>query len=162
MDRRQVMQAIALAAPFTAPATALEIAQGSPYLGNPAAEAISRRPVTADFSNVLWENPYKSILYPFTPDTVVSTQALAGNIRRCYLLIQNKGPGNLFVNFGAAADQLNSVMLVPGQVYELIGGLEGGAYVMRDSVWVLTDLLGTVGVVIDGFPVPVSNARRPV
>lgn len=159
MDRRQQLGA-ALVAPIVVAGTALEQAQGPMWPFNPAAERARFQPLNSNQRDDGWQNQSKATLLPFTPDTSVSTQALQANLRRTYLLLQNKGPGNLFVNFGQSADALNSITLVPNQAYELIGGGEGGAYVMRDSIWVLTDVAGTTGIVIEGVNVPL--VRQPV
>lgn len=153
MDRRQALGA-ALMAPIVWPASALEIVQGPMFPLLPAADRARFQPVSSNQRDDSWQNRSKATLFPFTADTAVSSQALAANFRRTYLLIQCKGPGNLFINFGQAADALNSITLVPNQAYELIGGGEGGAFVMRDSVWCLTDTAGTTGIVIEGVSVP--------
>lgn len=152
--RRQVLGA-ALVAPIVVPGTALEQAQGPMWPFDPGAEAARFRPLNSNLRTDDWQNTCKSTLYPFTALTTQSTQALQANFRRTYLLIQNKGPGNLFVNFGQAADALNSITLVPSQVYELIGG-KNAAFVMRDSVWILTDTVATTGIVLEGVQVPAT------
>lgn len=55
--------------------------------------------------------------------TSTSTQLLAANPARQYLLIQNKDPaGDIFVNFGAgAATTGNGIRIVAGGFYELAG-----------------------------------------
>lgn len=146
--------------PLDAPATALEEVQGAPFPFFPGARLARQRPIDAGLLPSGWANPYKATLYPVTADIALSSQALQANLRRSYLLIQNKGPGNLFVNFSQAADAINSITLVPTQVYELIGGAEGGGFVMRDSVWVLTDVAGTTAVIIEGVAVPTSHLIR--
>lgn len=157
MDRAQ---ADILREPLTQPGSALEEVQGPPFAFNPGANRARQRPIDAGLTSGGWLNPYKATLYPITPDTAVSSQALQANFRRSYLLIQCKGPGNLFVNFSQSADALNSITLVPSQVYELIGGAEGGSFCMRDSVWMLTDVAGTTGIVIEGVTVPTTQLMR--
>lgn len=144
--------------PLRSPATALEIAQQlPPFPFSPAANALARQPVDPGLKDAGWRNPYRTALYPFTPDTANSIQALPANPRRAYLVIQNKGPGNLYVNFNQWADALNSVTLVPSQQWELIGGQAGGSFVPSDAIYVLTDLAGTTGVVVEGVAVPVRQ-----
>ncbi len=141
--------------PLRAPATALEIIQGPLYPWDDESQLLSKTPVDPGLKDTGWVNPYRATVYPFTPDTLQSAQVLGGNFRRAYLVIQNKGPGNLFVNFGQAADALNSITLVPSQQWEVSGGQDGGSFIMRDSVYVLTDLAGTTGVILEGVAVPV-------
>lgn len=151
-----------LRAPLTLPATALEESQGSPYAFAPRADRARFLPRDAGLDEwVGWINPYKiSPLINVAPDTAVAMQALPANFRRAYLIVQNKGPGNLFLNFGFAPSALNSLTLVSTQVYEIIGGGVGGAFVPRDSVWLLTDLAGTTVAVAEGVVVPTFTVPR--
>lgn len=154
MNGADELQAFLLS-PLRAPGTALEIIQGPLYPFDDESQLLSKTPVDPGLKDAGWTNPYRLSIYPFTPDTAVSQQVLGGNMRRAYLVIQNKGPGNLFVNFGQAADALNSITLVPTQQWEIIGGQEGGSFIPRDSIYVLTDTLGTTGVMAEGVAVPV-------
>ena len=156
MNRRQLLGA-ALMTPIVVAGTALDQAQGGMWPFDRDAERARFEPLNSNQRDDGWQNTSKATLFPFTPDTLISSQALQANFRRTYLLIQNKGPGNLYVNFGQAADALNSLTLSPTQVYELIGGGQGGSFVMRDSVWVLTDLANTRGIVLEGVDVPATK-----
>jgi len=55
--------------------------------------------------------------------TNASTQLLAGNANRQYLLIQNRDPsGSIYINFGAgAATVANGIMITAGGAFELDG-----------------------------------------
>jgi len=153
MDSRAALLEILLAPMPSAP-TALQESQGPLYPFDADAQALSQQPINPGFKDAGWENPYRMALYPVTVDTVLSGMACAGNRRRTYLVINNKGPGNLFVNFGQAADALNSITLVPSQQWELTGGAEGGAFVPRDSIYLLTDVAGTTATIGEGVSVP--------
>lgn len=149
-----------------APGSGVEQSQGNPYRHLPA-QVRDKLQVPGDpgINTKGWVNPYKITFYGFqVPNqaTSPSAVALAGNFRRTYLLIQNKGPGNLFVNFGveASANGANCLQLVSTQVYELIGG--GGvfpngnsplpsSFVMRDSIYVLADAANTSCVIGEGI-----------
>lgn len=155
--RPPVLKLIPRIQALRAPATALELAQGNPFDWNPAAKAFTQRPIDPGLKDAGWINPYRAVVYPFTPDNVISFQGLPANRRRTYLVIQNKGPGNLFVAFDQAADPLTSVTLVPSQAWEIIGGAAGGPFVPSSAVWVLTDTLGTTGVFVEGVSVPVKQ-----
>lgn len=140
--------------PIDMPGTALEFLRGPLYPFHPDAERLSRLPTDPGLSDEGWENPYRTAVYAITPPAVASQLMVQANRRRAYLVIQNKGPGNLFVNFSMAADAVNGVGLVPGQAWEIIGGAEGGAFVPVDSIYMLTDLAGTTAVVVEGIALP--------
>jgi len=141
--------------------TALELAQGSPYPFDDDANAARFYPIDSGLDDYYgWLNPYKATIYPVTPDNVNSSQALQANFRRTYLLIQNKGPGNLFFNFGQAASALISISLVANQFGEWLGGGAGGCFVPRDSIWILTDVAGTTAIIGEGIEVPTFNLQR--
>lgn len=60
--------------------------------------------------------------------TGTSTQFLAANSAREYLLIQNNGTTNVIVKFGSAQTASEGVIIVAGGNYEPIKGI-------YDSVW---------------------------
>lgn len=148
------------------PQSGIEESQGAPYKFLPG-DVTERLQIPGDPGINLkgWVNPYKLTYYGVqVPDqaTDVSIVGLAGNFRRSYLSIQNKGPGNLFVNFGVEAnfDGTNCLQLVVTQFFEFVGG--GGVFpdgnsilatnfVPRDSVYVLSDLPGTTCVIGEGI-----------
>lgn len=149
------------------PGTGVEQSQGDPYAGvmPPQVRAKLQVPGDPGINIKGWSNPYKMTFYGFSvPDQASESSivALAGNFKRAYLLIQNKGPGNLFVNFGteAAPDGVNCLQLVSTQVYEIIGG--GGvfpdrssplisSFIPRDSVYILSDTAGTTCTIGEGI-----------
>lgn len=98
-------------------------------------------------------NPYSQTFYgPVLLLTTRATQVLPANQHRCYLLLQNQGPGNIWVNFGADASTINSLQLVTTQALEQIGGgfvvLATGqsipqAFVAADYISAITDTAGT-------------------
>lgn len=100
-----------------------------------------------------FRNPYALTFYgPILLFTAIATQVLPGNQHRCYLLLQNQGPGNIWVNFGADAAKVNSLQLVTTQALEQIGGgfvkLATGesipnAFVSSDYISAITDTAGT-------------------
>lgn len=94
---------------------------------------------------------YNGVVGGFFPVTLQTTQsivALIENIRRAYLVIQNLGPGNVFVQFGSAAVAGLTLKLVPSQVYEpQIAGYQGTNCPIRNSVNLIADLANTVAVV---------------
>ena len=53
--------------------------------------------------------------------TNASAQLLAANANRQYLLIQNNGAGDIYVNFGAAATLANGIKIAAGGAFELPG-----------------------------------------
>lgn len=148
------------------PQTGIEQAQGLPYRTLPPQVRRTLETPNEGSINIRgWVNPYKLTFYGYpAPDGssgASAVQVLAANWRRCYLIIQNKGPGNLFVNFGSEPSTTgsNCLQLVSTQVYEQIGG--GGvfpdkdstlvsSFVARDAVYILSDLAGTTVAVGEG------------
>lgn len=106
-----------------------------------------------------FNNPWILTLYgPIALSTTISTIILQGNRRRTYLLIQNQGPGNVWVNFDAdvtratATANSNGLQLVTTQALEQIGGgfvkLSTGevipnSFVTGGNVTAITDTAGT-------------------
>src|SRR5205823_10608778 len=92
--------------------------------------------------------------FPVTVGTTQSILALIENSKRAYLIIQNQGPGNLFVQFGSAAAVGLSLKFVPQQVYEpqIAGHFDArtgrGAIVpIRSSVNLIADAANTLAIV---------------
>jgi hypothetical protein len=81
-------------------------------------------------------NPYKYAPYPFLAQ-LAPQKIITANMRRVYLLIQNKSAGNVFVNFGTTPSAFNSFTLVPGASIEFVGGATGGAFCPSDDVYAL-------------------------
>jgi hypothetical protein len=98
-------------------------------------------------------NPYSMTFYgPILLFIARPTIVLQSNQHRCYLLLQNQGPGNIWINFGADAAQVNSLELVTTQALEQIGGgfvkMATGenipqAFVASDYISAITDTAGT-------------------
>lgn len=143
----------------------VEQSQGDPYKNLPPSVRQKLQIPNDPGINIHgWRNPYKATAYGFpVPDqaTASAVRALAGNARRCYLLIQNKGPGNLFLNFGTepSPNGGNCLSLIATQFYELIGG--GGvfpdgntslpsSFVPRDDIYVLSDAASTTCTIVEG------------
>lgn len=96
-----------------------------------------------------WENPYSQSNFPFTIGTA-SQRIIPDNPLRCYLIIQNKSGGNLFVNFGQNATVFNGIQIIAGGNYELIGGSQGGAFCPADGIYIVGDAAGLDGVLSEG------------
>lgn len=155
------------------PGSGVEQSQGDPYSDLPPSVRENLQiPADPGITVKGWENPYRLTFYPVqVPDqaTDPSIQAIAGNLKRCYLIIQNYGPGNLFINFGQACNVngTNCLTLIGSQVYEQIGG--GGvfpdrnsilvsSFVARDPIFVLADQPGTTAVIGEGvWNMPTAN-----
>ena len=144
------------------PATGIEQAQGPAYPDD-IAEALAR-PQAFSLNVVGWVNPYVFTLYSFPVITTAPTRVVPANLRRAYLIMQNQGPGNVFVNFGqdvnaaSVAANSNGLELIQTQFYEQIGGggLDGygnsrpGCFVSPDYVSVITDTAGTSMLIGEG------------
>ena len=142
------------------PQSAIEQMQGDP-LATIAPENRGRQLLDQPVDYKGWRNPWKITYFPTLLPAVNAPQmACNGNFRRAYLIIQNKGPGNISIGFGQAADVVggNSIDLVPGQIYEIIGGgsadrdgrPQPSSFVPRDFVSLNTDQVNTLVVVGEG------------
>jgi hypothetical protein len=114
-------------------------------------------------------NPYSYNHYgPIVIPTVAGIQILPGNARRCYLMIQNQGPGNVWLGFnrqcGTGGD---GIQLFSGQALEHIGGgfivVNAGigrsipqCFVSSDFIWAISDNAATIMCAGEGI------ARHPV
>ena len=142
------------------PASGVEQAQGDPYFNQPGVTEQLQMPADPGIDYRGWLNPYKSSTYIVALSTTQPTIALPGNLRRTYLLIQNLGPGNIWVNFGSDAVVNQCHYFVTTQFYEQIGG--GGydydrrrsvpvSFVTRDYVSAIADAASTFIVVTEGL-----------
>lgn len=110
------------------PQTGVDDNQGDPQVLNPGWSDLMRTPLDPGIDMSGYVNPYRTVMYSVTGlSTTIPTRAIIGNLRRSYLLIQNTGPGNLFVGIGtdpngSVAGSSNVLVLVATQVYEQIGG----------------------------------------
>lgn len=116
-------------------------------------------------------NPYSLTFYSYGLSTSVPTRVVPPNIRRVYLILQNQGPGNIWLNFGQdvtianAAANSNGMQLIQTQIYEQIGGGymdEAGTsitncFVSPDYISVITDTVGTTMLVGEGVWRPGKN-----
>jgi hypothetical protein len=156
------------------PQSGIEAVQGDPYASVPGIGAQLRVPADPGINLLGWINPYSLTMYQVALSTTSAVQVVPPNLRRCYLLIQNQGPGNAFVNFGQAAVQptallnANCLQLITTQAYEQIGG--GGfdfdrqlsnpnAFVSPDYVSAITDTAATTLMVAEGVWVNRQYAR---
>lgn len=161
------------------PGSGIEEAQGAPYRDLPEVQADLQRPLDPGIDTPTYVNPYRTVMYAVSGiDTATPLRALGGNLKRTYLLIQNQGPGNLFLGLGGdpVVGGTNVMTLVSDQAYEQIGGgiylppnpwyPEGislaSAFVSPEYVSLLTDTLGTTAVIIEGsfVPPPASAGYR--
>lgn len=146
------------------PQSGVEHSQGSAYPTDLAVQQKLQKPLSIGIDIRGWINPYKTTIYPFNvpnQSTDSPIMAINANYKRTYLLIQNKGPGNLFVNFGQepSLNGDNCIALVTTQFYEQIGG--GGvfpdgnspmisAHLSRDSIFILSDAANTRCIITEG------------
>lgn len=98
-------------------------------------------------------NKYRTRTFTRIASTTESEEFVIANDARAWLLIQNKGPGNVYVNYGVGSD-LSSLVLIPTAAQEFIGGGPGGAFVPSESVWILADAANTSVFCAEGVYVP--------
>jgi hypothetical protein len=99
-------------------------------------------------------NQYRTRTLARIASITASQELLIANDARAWLLIQNRGPGNLYVNYGVSGDLTNSIVLVATAAQEFIGGGPGGAFVPSESVWAFADAANTIVVVGEGVFLP--------
>lgn len=152
----------ALATQPADPATGVGMSQGQLY--DDQTEALLQRPQDMSINETGWVNPYSLTMYQFPLSTVQATRVIPPNLRRAYLIIQNQGPGNVFINFGqdviAASNNAgsNGMLLIQTQIYEQIGGGDiddygvprAGCFVSPDYVSCIADQDGTTILVGEG------------
>lgn len=143
------------------PATGVAENQGDPYYALPGVTEQFQIPADPGINYLGWRNPFKSTTYlAANLDTANPTIVLPGNLRRVYLLLQNLGPGNLWVNFGSDAVVNTCHVLITTQFYEQIGG--GGfdytrnksvpqSFVTREYVSVIPDAVATSVAITEGI-----------
>ena len=154
-----------------APGSGIEESQGSPYLELPGVQADLQRPLDPGIDTPSYVNPYKTVMYSVTAiSTTVPMRALSGNSKRTYLLVQNLGPGNMYLGIGTDpnAGGVNVLNLVSTQTYEQIGGgvylppnpwyPQGVslcfAFVSPEYISLLVDTAGTNAMILEGSYVP--------
>jgi hypothetical protein len=148
-----------------APQTGIEAVLGDPYASDPGVSDQLEVPLDPGINLLGWINPYSLTMYQALLSTTSAVQVAPPNLRRCYLILQNQGPGNAFVNFGQAAVAptatlaANCLQLIQTQFYEEIGG--GGfdfdrqmsmpnAFVSPDYVSAITDTATTTLLIAEG------------
>ncbi len=147
--------------PF-APATGVDENQGALY--PPGYQEIMQRPQAMGVNQLGFLNPYSLTFYSFPLNTTSATRCVPANYRRTYLILQNQGPGNIYLNFGqdvtiaTASTNSNGIQLIQTQVYEMIGGgdvdNQGNSrafcFVSPDYISGITDTAGTTLLVGEG------------
>lgn len=158
-----------------APQTGIEENQGNPYLDEPGIAEQLQRPLDPGIDTPGYVNPYRTIMYAVqTLSSSVPTRVLVGNPKRTYLLIQNQGPGNLYVGIGVdpVAGGLNVMTLVSTQIYEQVGGgfflppgvLAGlpqglsipSSFSSPEYISLLTDATGATAMILEGSFLPLQ------
>jgi len=147
------------------PQTGVEDNQGPPSMMPGALEAL-QVPIQPGYDNPGFINPYVMNHYgPITIPTTAAIIILQSNSKRCYLLIQNQGPGNVWVGFGRNVTIAgDGYQIFPGGNIEHIGGgfmtMNGRsipqAFVASDLITAISDNAVTVvcaGEGIARFPV---------
>lgn len=160
------------------PQTGIEENNGDPYVLSPDASIDARTPMDPGIDTPGFLNPYRTVMYSITGlSTTVPARALTGNLRRTYLLIQNLGPGNMFVGIGTDpnAGGSNVLNLVSTQVYEQIGGgiylppnpwypdglTLGFSFVSPEYISLMVDTSGTNAMILEGtWSPPRPGANR--
>lgn len=151
------------------PATGVEQNQGPLYARSIQDELDIPRDLGLNILGFV--NPYSLTFYSYGLSTSSATRVVPPNIRRVYLILQNQGPGNIWINFGqdvfaaTVATNSNGMQLIQTQIYEQIGGgrmaLDGSsetnAFVSPDYISVITDTAGTTILVGEGVWRPGSN-----
>lgn len=141
------------------PASGVEENQGNPYYNQPGVGPQLQIPADPGINMRGWINPFRMSSYQVAVPTDVAVQAIPGNLRRAYLLVQNLGPGNLYINFGTDAVVNTCHILVQTQFYEQIGGgtydydrnrSVANCFVTRDYVSLLSDAANTFAIVSEG------------
>jgi hypothetical protein len=151
------------------PATGIEQNQGPLY--SPDIQQQLDQPQDLGINLTGYVNPYSLTFYSYPLSVSQALNVVPPNQRRVYLLLQNQGPGNIWINFGqsvtiATADQnSNGLQLIETQVYEQEGGgymdLQGNSipllFVSPDYISVITDTAGTTLLVGEGVWRPPEN-----
>ena len=147
------------------PQTGIEQSQGDLYKRFPGVGAQVRQALDPGVNLQGWVNPYSMVLYNVGLNVNQPVQAAPPNLKRAYLIVQNQGPGNVFLNFGQAAvaptvgQNANCLQLIQTQFYEQVGGgsvdmITGlpiaGLFVSPDYLSAITDMATTTLMVAEG------------
>jgi hypothetical protein len=159
------------------PGTGIEENQGSSFWQlPPEVQEDLQLPGNPGIDTPSFLNPYRTVMYAVAGiDTEVPLRALGGNSKRTYLIVQNQGPGNLFLGIGTDPNSsgTNVMTLVATQLYEQIGGgfflppnpwYPKGltictAFVSPEYISLLTDTLGTTAMILEGSFSPPANSQ---
>lgn len=147
------------------PQSGIEAVHGQPYpLERGLADAL-QVPLDPGVNLAGWINPFSLSQYQILLQTANAVNVAPGNLRRAYLVLQNQGPGNAFVAFGASASvptatqNANCLQLVQTQFYEQVGGgtmdidtgyPAPGLFVSPDYITAITDTATTTILVMEG------------
>lgn len=94
---------------------------------------------------------YKSSITPFVA-AAASQKVLNANSARAYFLVQNNdGASDIFVNFGADASATNAIKVIAGGNLLFDGGGEGGSFVPQEDVYIIGAAGGEACVVMEGL-----------
>lgn len=161
------------------PQTGIEENQGDPFALIPETSLDTRTPLDPGFDLPSFVNPYRTVMYSITGLSVsLPSRVIQGNFKRTYLLIQNLGPGNLFLGVGVDpnAGGANVLNLVQTQVYEQIGGgfylppnpwypygvAFAQSFVSPEYISLLSDIAGTAAMILEGtFAPPRAGQANP-
>jgi hypothetical protein len=145
-----------------APATGIEQNQGPLY--SPDIQEQLQQPQDIGINVEGYVNPYSLTFYSQPLTVNEALQVVPPNQRRVYLLLQNQGPGNVWLNFGQAVtvatvlQNSNGLQLVQTQTYEQEGGgymdVNGNSipyiFVSPDYISAVTDTAGTTLLIGEG------------
>lgn len=137
------------------------------YMGAPGVQESLQTPADAGINIPGFVNPYRTVMYYVQGlSASIPTRVLPGNYKRTYLIVQNQGPGNLFVGIGVDpnAGGLNVLSLVSTQIYEQVGGGTfippspsfpdglswAASFVSPEYISLLTDASGATAMVVEG------------
>lgn len=147
------------------PSTGIDAQRGDPYSTQPQISRALQTPADPGVNLQGWINPYSLTFYSVLLNTNNPVQCAPPNLRRAYLILQNQGPGNIYLNFGQSATAPNSasnancMQLITTQFYEQIGGGSvdlttglpiAGNFVSPDYVSAITDTATTTLLVGEG------------
>jgi len=103
-----------------------------------------------------WINRYTLSLFPFAVG-VTAIRVIPANPLRCYLLVQNKSAGDIFINFGQSPTAFTGIRIDSGGSYSFEGGGVGGGFSPVDDIYVLGSAAGLEGVAAEGLWQPSSK-----
>jgi hypothetical protein len=160
------------------PQNGYEDQQGDPFALIPEASQSARTPLDPGFDTPSFTNPYRTVMYSIAGiSTTIPARVITGNFKRTYLLVQNLGPGNLFLGIGVDPNSggVNVLNLVASQVYEQIGGgfylppnpwyPDGlaicSSFVSPEYISLLTDTVNTSAMILEGTFAPPRIGSHP-